>query len=75
MKAGKEYADTIVAKLRKVELSVIEGIRMERMQQLNENMALFEKLFNKSLGGKKDMKQTSDIRVFFQYAIPCRCLC
>lgn len=32
MKAGKEYADTIVAKLRKVELSVIEGIRMERMQ-------------------------------------------
>lgn len=32
MKARKEYADTIVAKLRKVELSVIEGIRMERMQ-------------------------------------------
>lgn len=30
-------------------------------------MALFEKLCNKSLGGKKDMKQTSDIRGFFQY--------
>lgn len=30
-------------------------------------MDLFTKLFNKSLGGKKDMKQTSDIRGFFQY--------
>ncbi len=45
MKAGKEYADTIVAKLRKVELSVIEGIRMERMQQLNERIWLYLKNF------------------------------
>lgn len=52
-KTGKEYADAIVAKLRKVELSVIEEIGVERMQQLNENMDLFVKLFNKA-GGKND---------------------
>ena len=46
MKAGKEYADTIVAKLRKVELSVIEGIRMERMQQLNERIWIYLQNFS-----------------------------
>lgn len=49
-KKGKEYADTIVPELRKVELSVIEEMGVERMQQLNENMALFVKLFNKAEG-------------------------
>ncbi|MCI9272042.1 MAG: winged helix-turn-helix transcriptional regulator [Dorea sp.] len=49
-KKGKEYADTIVPELRKVELSVIEEMGVERMQQLNENMALFAKLFNKAGG-------------------------
>ncbi|MEY8426400.1 MarR family winged helix-turn-helix transcriptional regulator [Lachnospiraceae bacterium 46-15] len=58
-KAGKEYADTIVARLRKVELSAIEEIGVERMQQLNENMALFTKLFNKSAGGKKGNETNS----------------
>ena len=58
-KAGKEYADTIITKLRKVELSVIEEIGVERMQQLNENMALFTKLFNKSAGGKKGSETNS----------------
>ena len=50
---GKEYADTIVKALRKAELSVIEEIGMERMQQLNDNMALFAKLFSKA-GGLND---------------------
>ncbi len=49
-KEGKEYADTIVNALRKVELSVIEEIGMERMQQLNDSMSLFAKLFYKAGG-------------------------
>ena len=49
-KEGKEYADTIVNALRKVELSVIEEIDMERMQQLNDSMSLFAKLFYKAGG-------------------------
>lgn len=57
-KAGKEYADTIVTELRKVELSAIEEIGVERMRQLNENMALFAKLFGKA-GGKKDNETNS----------------
>ena len=36
--------------LRKVELSVIEEIGMERMQQLNDSMSLFAKLFYKAGG-------------------------
>ena len=39
--------------LRKVELSVIEEIGMERMQQLNDSMSLFAKLFYKA-GGIND---------------------
>ncbi len=50
-KAGKEYADTIISELQKVELFVIEEMGLERMQQLNENMALFAELFSKA-GGK-----------------------
>lgn len=52
-KTGKEYADTIISELRKVELFAVEKIGIERMQQLNENMALFVDLFSKA-GGKKD---------------------
>ena len=52
-KEGKEYADTIVNALRKAELSVIEEIGVEHMQQLNKNMALFAKLFSKA-GGIND---------------------
>ncbi len=51
-RAGKEYADTIISELRKVELFVIEEIGVERMQQLNETMALFVALFSEA-GGKK----------------------
>ena len=36
-----------------MELSVIEEIGVEHMQQLNENMALFAKLFSKA-GGLND---------------------
>lgn len=57
-KAGKEYADTIVTELRKAELSAIEEIGVERMRQLNENMALFAKLLKKA-GGKKDNEANS----------------
>ena len=52
-KEGKEYADTILNALRKVELSVIEEIGVERMQQLNDSMTLFAKLFSKA-GGLND---------------------
>ncbi|WP_409068371.1 MarR family winged helix-turn-helix transcriptional regulator [Clostridium sp. FAM 1755] len=51
--AGKEYADAIISKLRKVELFVVGEIGIERMQQLNESMALFVELFNKA-GGKDE---------------------
>ena len=57
-KAGKEYADTIITELRKAELSAIEEIGVERMRQLNENMALFAKLLKKA-GGKKDNEANS----------------
>ena len=57
-KAGKEYADPIVTELRKVELSAIQEIGVERMRQLNENMALFAKLFEKA-GSKKDNEANS----------------
>lgn len=52
-KAGEEYADTIISKLKKVELFVIEEMGIERMKQLNENNALFVKLFRKA-GGKQN---------------------
>lgn len=51
-KAGKEYADTIISKLRKAELFAVEEIGIERMKQLNENMALFVKFFSKA-GGRE----------------------
>ncbi len=55
---GKEYADTIISKLRKVELFVVEEIGIERMKQLNENMALFVELFGKA-GGRKSNEADS----------------
>ncbi|MCI8496855.1 MAG: winged helix-turn-helix transcriptional regulator [Clostridiales bacterium] len=57
-KTGKEYADTIISELRKVELFVVEEMGVERMKQLNENMALFAKLFSKA-GGKKGRETDS----------------
>ena len=51
-KTGKEYADTIISELRKAELFAAEEIGIERMKQLNENMALFVELFSKA-GGRK----------------------
>ncbi len=47
-KAGKEYVDPIISELRKAELSAVEGIGVERMKQLNENMALFVELFGRA---------------------------
>lgn len=51
--SGKEYADTIISKLRKVELFVVEGMKIERMKELNEDTALFVKLFSKA-GGRNE---------------------
>lgn len=48
--AGDKYADGIISKLRKVELCVIEEMGIERMKQLNDNMALFVELFSKTGG-------------------------
>ena len=53
-RAGKEYADTIISELRKVELFAVEEIGIERMKQLNENMALFVELFSKAGGSKSN---------------------
>ncbi len=52
-RAEKEYADTIISELRRAELAAVEEIGVERMQQLNENMALFVEFFSKA-GGKND---------------------
>ncbi len=50
--AGQEYADRIISELRKVELSVIEEMGIERIKQLNDGNALFAELFKK-FGGEK----------------------
>lgn len=47
---GKEYADAIISKLRKVELFVSEEMGIERIRQLNENMTMFVTLFNEAGG-------------------------
>lgn len=45
---GRQYADVIISKLRKVELFVSEEMGMERIKQLNENMTIFVTLFKKA---------------------------
>lgn len=55
--AGKEYADTILNELRKVELSVIKKIGVERMHKISEGGALFLKLFYEA--GGKDIYDTN----------------
>ncbi len=41
--AGKEYADTIISKLRKVVLYVVEETGIERMRQMNDSTTLFSR--------------------------------
>lgn len=48
--AGREYADTILSELRKVELSAIKKMGIERMRRLSEDGTLFIKLFNEAGG-------------------------
>lgn len=48
--AGREYADTILNELRKVELSAIQKMGIERMHRLSEDGALFIKLFYEAGG-------------------------
>ena len=48
--AGREYADTILPELRKVELFVIQKMGIERMHRLSEDGALFIKLFHEAGG-------------------------
>lgn len=48
--AGKEYADTILSELRKVELFVIQEMGIDRIHRLNEDGALFIKLFHEAGG-------------------------
>lgn len=45
--AGKEYAGAIITELRKLELFTIEKMGVERMERINEGMALFVELFSK----------------------------
>lgn len=56
--AGKEYADTIISQLRKAELSAAEETGLERMKQLNENMALFVQFFKKAGGRQSNETNT-----------------
>lgn len=51
--AGNDYAEGILSRLRKVELSVIEEMGMERMQQLNDDTAFFVELLKKA-GGREE---------------------
>ena len=44
---GRDYADGIISKLRRVELSVLEKMGIERIKQLNDGMAIFAELFDK----------------------------
>lgn len=48
--AGREYADTILNELRKVELSAIQKMGIKRMRRLSEDGALFIKLFYEAEG-------------------------
>lgn len=48
--AGREYADTILNELRKVELSAIQKMGIDRMRRLSEDGALFIKLFYEAGG-------------------------
>lgn len=43
--AGKQYVSEIISDLQKLELSVAEKMGAERLESLNENMALFVELF------------------------------
>ncbi|WP_425756526.1 MarR family winged helix-turn-helix transcriptional regulator [Ihubacter sp. rT4E-8] len=52
--AGKGYAASVISELRKVELSAVEEMGMEKMQQLNENTTLFVELFRKAGGIDKN---------------------
>lgn len=46
--AGKEYADKIISELRKVEISAIEQMGIERVKCLNDDAALFLELLRKA---------------------------
>lgn len=50
--AGREYADSIISKLRKVELYVVEETGVDRMKQMNDSTAFFVELF-RAAGGKE----------------------
>ena len=56
--AGKEYADSILPELRKIELAVIEKMGIERIRRLNEESELFIKLFRET-GGSPTYEDTT----------------
>lgn len=53
---GKEYADSIISKLRKIEISAVEKIGVDYMKDLNEKNLLFVKTLKKI--GEKNEKNT-----------------
>lgn len=57
---GKEYADVIISKLRKVELFVSEKMGTWRMEQLNENITMFVVLFGMAGGKKAERSSKTD---------------
>lgn len=50
---GKEYADSIISKLRKIEISAMEEIGVDYMKELNKKNFLFIKTLKK-MGGKNE---------------------
>lgn len=48
--AGRDYAEGILSRLRKAELFAIGEMGVEKMEQLNESMALFARLFREAGG-------------------------
>ncbi|HES5971069.1 TPA: MarR family transcriptional regulator, partial [Streptococcus pyogenes] len=52
---GKEYAKTILSKLRKVEMNAIDEMGIERMKRFNEDAALFVKLLGKAEGKNNEI--------------------
>lgn len=52
--AGREYADTILPELRRVELAAVEKMGVERMRRFGEDGELFIKLLREAMEEKAD---------------------
>ena len=58
-----------IPELRKAELFAVEEVGIERMKQLNENMALFVELFSKAGGRKSNETNSAATADYFCWAV------